>query len=321
MKETSLLLLLFAMLFLPLHAQKQDSIKKDSTHFPTEEKRYNSYQHSFYNHFSTNPAFTGMEECYTASLSMDKPMVPATELNRAVSFITSGDFTLSRKFPLAVGIYYKYDVAGPFTTSSLSMSLAYPFSYRNHHIRVGIGAKYCHEHFAYNQLTFGDQISNLYGFIYDDSEMRPLEDKFNLADINIGLWYQWKGLFAGFAVNNLISKTYIYEGPYLKLNRTYSIEAGYNYIPIKKLTLTPALIFVQIANRKSTWIPSVSLSYNNWLYFSVACQNFNTMKAYLGFCIMKRIILFGSAGVSTNSALYDVSPLESFTAGLKFTLK
>jgi len=321
MKYVSFLVMLSLFSTSPSPANSPGGIKKDSIRQDTVLPRFSSFQHSFYNHFSNNPAYTGMEECYSAAFSMDKPLMEATIFNKTTDFISAGDFILHKKYPLALGVIFRYNEGGIFTTSRLGLSLAYPFSYKGHNLRIGFGVTYFHQHSKFDQLTSGDQISDRWGFIYNVQEIRPPQDIFNMADINAGLWYQWKGIFAGCSFTNLISHDYVFDGPYQKLYRTYMFEAGYDYNPVKNLTLTPALTCIKESYKKMTFIPSISISFNKWIYFSVCYQNFNTFKSYLGFCILKRIFLYGSAGVSTNSTLYEISPLDSFTGGLKFTLK
>lgn len=328
MKQISFLILFVVFSIASSPANPPGDIKKDSIRTDTAHQRFSSFQHSFYHHFSTNPAYTGVEECYSSVFSIDKPMMEATLFNKAVNFITAGDFFLHKKYRLALGFMYNYNEGGPFTTGALGLSIAYPFSYKKHHLRIGIGVKYFHQHSKPEQLTFEDEISYDWGYIYAGYDPLsqsfhefPIEVSLNMADINAGLWYQWEGVFAGFSVNNIVSHDYYYSGFYQKPVRTYIIEAGYDYNPVKKLTLTPSLICIKESFKETAYIPSLSISFNKWIYFSVCYQNFNTFKSYLGFCVLKRIFLYGCAGVSTNSALFEISPLDSFTGGLRFTLK
>jgi len=321
MKHISLLILFVVFSNASSPASPPGDIKKDSVRPDTAFQRFSSFQQSFYNHFSTNPAYTGVEECYSSVFSIDKPMMEATLFNKTTDFTSAGDFVLHKKYPLALGIIFRYNEGGIFTTSKLGLSLAYPFSYKGHNLRIGFGVMYIHQHSKLEQITTGDQISYQWGFIYNVQEIRPTEDIINMADINAGLWYHWKGIFAGCSLSNLISGDYNFNSPYQKLYRTFMLEAGYDYKPVKKLTLTPSLIGIKESFKKFTFIPSISVSFNKWLYFSICYQNFNTFKSYLGFCVLERIFLYGCAGVSTNSALYEISPLDSFAGGLRFTLK
>ena len=304
-----------ALLAVPQAAIKKDSIQTDSVI-----ERFKSYQYSFYNHFSINPAYAGVEECHSLSFGMDKPMVENSMFNRASNFAAAGDFIFSKKIKIALGVEFNYNTEGPFTSSQAGISLSYPFFYKEHHIRLGVGAKYVHQQCNFLQLTTADRISNNYGFIYSSQEVKP-DDNFNLFDLNCGFWYNWKGLFAGFAVNNMISHDYNFFGPYQRLLRTYNIETGYDWNLYKIIVFTPAIHINKESGRKLILATSASFSLYKKIFISICYQNFNTLNFYFGISLIREIFIYGSAGVSTNKYLYEISPLNSFEAGLKFGLK
>ena len=125
----------------------------------------------------------------------------------------------------AAGIILISDKAGLFSNTSFALQYAYKLKMEEHKLSLGIRLGATTQGFDGSKVS----IPNTPDHNSSDPSI-PTTDITEMAfDAGFGAHYQYKGLFAGFSVAHLSSPEIdLEEKAYIKLERTYYLNGGYN---------------------------------------------------------------------------------------------
>ncbi len=198
-----------------------------------------------------NPAFAGTARCPRVTMNYRNqwPGIPGNFVTYSASYDQHVDNMMG-----GLGVLVMNDRAGSgaLTTTGASGMYSYqlPVS-RFFSIRAGVQATYYQKKIDWNNLTFGDQISDRNGFIWKTAETPVLNTR-AVADFSAGVLAFSDKFFAGFAAHHL---TQPYEGftnaAKSRLPRKYTGHAG-AVIPLNRFgdewSISPNVIYQQQAN-------------------------------------------------------------------------
>ncbi|GAB4377043.1 MAG: hypothetical protein Kow0075_04960 [Salibacteraceae bacterium] len=180
-----------------------------------------------------NPALAGSATCPRVVLNYRNqwPNIRATYVTYAASFDQYVDGIKG-----GVGLQAYHDRAGDgiINTNSFSGMYAYQLNVdRNLSIKAGFQATYYSRAIDWSELTFGDQIHERYGFIYQTQET-PINSAVNEVDFSTGFLAFTKTFYAGLAVHHLTQPNEsFFVGQESRLYRRYTGHMG-ALIPLNK---------------------------------------------------------------------------------------
>ncbi len=149
-----------------------------------------------------NPAFAGTARCprMVVNYRDEWPAISGTFVTFSASYDQHVDGLQG-----GLGILFMNDRAGEGTLNTTNASVIYSYRLnvnRNFSIKMGFQAGYIQKKVDWSKLTFGDQIHERYGFIYETNEDRPIEVRGNV-DFSAGVLGFSKQYFVGIAVNHI----------------------------------------------------------------------------------------------------------------------
>jgi type IX secretion system PorP/SprF family membrane protein len=150
-----------------------------------------------------NPAFAGSAICPRLVMNHRNqwPAIPGTY----VTYNASYDQFVNN-LSGGVGILVNTDDAGEGTLKTTTISGIYSYNLpisKRLSLKAGFQASYFQIHLDWDKLTFGDQISPRFGFIYNTSDIRPNILTKSTPDFSAGLLLYSERLFGGVAVHHL----------------------------------------------------------------------------------------------------------------------
>ena len=149
-----------------------------------------------------NPAFAGSDHCGRLCLNYrnEWPALQGTFVTYSASYDQHVDAIGG-----GLGVLVMQDQAGDGTISTTSLSGIYSYQLtlnREWSVMVGFQGTYMQKKIDWSKLTFGDEISPQFGFIYPTNEVQPNTNK-NFADFSSGILAYSNNLYGGVAVNHL----------------------------------------------------------------------------------------------------------------------
>ena len=149
-----------------------------------------------------NPAFAGTARCPRINFNYRNqwPAISGTFVTYSASYDQHVD-ALSG----GVGLLITRDEAGQGTLNTTNVSGIYSYQLnitRKFSLKAGFQGTYAQKSVNWDKLTFGDQISDTHGFVYDTQEIRSSGVSNNL-DLSAGLLGFSKKYFFGFAMHHL----------------------------------------------------------------------------------------------------------------------
>ena len=153
-----------------------------------------------------NPAFAGTARCPRTVMNYrdEWPAISGTFVTFSASYDQHVDGLQG-----GLGFLILNDRAGEGTLNTTSGSILYSYRLdvnRNFSINAGFQAGYIQKKIDWSKLTFGDQIHERYGFIYETKEQEPSETRGNV-DFAAGVLGYSKQYFVGVAVHHLTQPT------------------------------------------------------------------------------------------------------------------
>jgi type IX secretion system PorP/SprF family membrane protein len=180
-----------------------------------------------------NPALAGSAQCPRAILNYRNqwPGIPATYVTYSASY---DQFVDGINGGIGLQAYHDRAGTGIINTNHVSGMYAYQLAVdRNISIKAGFQATYYQRSIDWDRLTFGDQIHNRYGFIYQTAET-PVNNNVNKLDFSAGMLIFTKQLYAGFAAHHLTQPDEsFFPASESRLPRKYTGHAG-ALIPLDK---------------------------------------------------------------------------------------
>ncbi len=260
-----------------------------------------------------NPAFAGSSVCPRLVMNYRNqwPSISGTY----VTYCASYDQYIEN-LSGGVGIMAYTDNAGQGTLKTTMISGIYSFSTpinRYFSLKAGFKASYYQVNLDWSKLTFGDQISPRYGFIFNTQEIMPATLVKSMADFASGLLVYSDRFFAGFAVDHLTEPN---EGfmSVSKLPRRYTVHAGgiidlehHRRRRIEDPTISPNLLFMkqQDFNQMNYGLYFSKYPFVGGLWFR---QGFNNPDAFIALVgIQTSVVKIGYSYDLTVSSLTDAS--------------
>lgn len=199
-----------------------------------------------------NPAFAGTARCPRVVMNYRNqwPGIPGNFVTYSASYDQHVDDIIG-----GLGVIAMNDRAGAGTLTTTGVSGMYSYQLpvnRFFSIRAGFQAGYYQKKIDWNNLVFGDQISDRNGFIYKTAET-PIQNSRGVADFSAGILAFSDKFYGGFTAHHL---TQPYEGftnaAKSRLPRKYTGHVG-AVIPLNPFstddwTLSPNVIYQQQAN-------------------------------------------------------------------------
>ncbi|HEX8517187.1 MAG TPA: type IX secretion system membrane protein PorP/SprF [Bacteroidia bacterium] len=149
-----------------------------------------------------NPAFAGSNVCPRICINYRNqwPGITGTYVTTSASF----DRFVYR-IKSGIGVLVTNDQAGQGTLKTTNVSGIYSYQWRPTRklsINVGFKATYGQKSLDWSKLTFGDQIDDKRGFVYNSNEMPGVSSK-SFVDFSAGFVAFTKHFYGGFAADHL----------------------------------------------------------------------------------------------------------------------
>ncbi|MEY4110613.1 MAG: hypothetical protein RLZZ46_968, partial [Bacteroidota bacterium] len=173
-----------------------------------------------------NPAFAGSARCPRIALNYRNqwPGIPGNFVTYSASYDQHIDNIVG-----GLGVLVTNDRAGAGNLSTTTFSGMYSYQLSINHnfsVRAGIQASYFQKKLDWYNLTFGDQISDRNGFVYNTAE-NPVLNRRGAPDFSAGVLAFSEKFYGGFAVHHLTEPA---EGfvkvQASRLPRKYTAHAG-----------------------------------------------------------------------------------------------
>lgn len=252
------------------------------------------------NHFINDPSLSGFENRYTLSAICHVGAILQSIENSATPPF---EYTIGNSFPIhsknmGIGIAFNQIQSGSFNSIMLNLSMAYYATInRNSAVLIGGGIN----------VKSVDRIEvPLLDYPWGSNSPQLLRDENQSTSLNIGVRVLHKSLYAGISATNLY--WYAFTGNYhkslspltlrlscggkLRLNQRWSFNPSLNYQFIPYLS-------------NSYFVPYLSLSKMNKLYFGIHSENFKSIGAHIGYRAGNSLNLFFRSGLSLNKSLTD----------------
>ena len=149
-----------------------------------------------------NPAFAGTARCprIMTNYRNQWPNLSGNFVTYAASYDQHVDALQG-----GIGLLVVNDKAGDGVLNTTNISGIYSYQLNVTHrfsIKAGFQATYAQKRLDWSKLTFGDQISPKYGFIYPTQEVMPQESR-SYFDLSAGILAYSSKFFGGLAINHL----------------------------------------------------------------------------------------------------------------------
>lgn len=191
-----------------------------------------------------NPAFAGSNICPRICINYrnEWPGIAGTYITTSASFDR-----FVYKIKSGIGVLVTNDNAGQGTLKTTNISGIYSYQWRptrDISVNVGFKATYGQKAIDWSKLTFGDQIDDHRGFVYNSNEI-PGRSKKSFVDFSAGAVLFTKRYFIGFAADHLTQ-------PDESL-----INSGSSKLPIKYTAHAGAVIPVGDKNSETSISPNI----------------------------------------------------------------
>ncbi len=252
------------------------------------------------NHFLNDPSLSGFENRYTLSAICQVGAILQSIEN---SKIAPYEYTIGNSFPIhsknmGIGIAFNQIHGGTYNSILLNLSLAYQATInRNSSVLFGGGIN----------LKSIDRIEvPLLDYPWGSLSPQLLRNENQSTSLNLGVRYLYKTLYASISATNVYNFAFtgdyhksisplslrLSSGGKLRLNQTWSLNPSFTY------QYTPY-------STSTYFVPYISLSKLNKLYFGIHSENFQSIGAHIGYRAANSINIFLRSGASLNKSLRD----------------
>lgn len=218
---------------------------------------------------------------------------PQTETFSAVSAF--------KKFPLGLGGNLYHDDTGPLRNIGLNVSVSYGIKLKNESmISAGISVGIINLKLD-KDVNIREQ---------GDLAVTAAQDGKVVPDAGLGIYYKWKGLYAGFSIPQIFQTTtkFDVEDPnnMNKLVRHYFLAAGYRFEVIDKVELEPSFALKAVKAAPLQGDITLRAFYNNLVWLGLSYRTQDAVNVMAGL-IIKDMFEIGYAYDITTSNLNSVS--------------
>jgi type IX secretion system PorP/SprF family membrane protein len=243
-----------------------------------------------------NPAFAGSTECLRLGANYrnqwflsDRPYA---------TYLVSGDYNLrsSTRFNGGVGGYVLYDNlgAGSYNTFEFAPILSYEVKLnKKQRLRFGLQPSYHLKYGGFSgDLTFGNQFSNVIGYVGGASEEITQPSSLSFFDISSGAVWMSETAWLGLALHHMLRNPIMSDSKTDPVPMRISIQGGKKYaLNLPETYITPAFNFKsQGANFQTDigfYYQTGNLILGSWLrgmpFFSSKGSNIDAMCFLVGF--------------------------------------
>jgi len=206
-----------------------------------------------------------------------------------------------KKFPLGLGGTVFHDATGPIRNIGFSVSAAYGIEFKNESVlSAGFGL-------GILRFSLGEDIAIRE---VGDAAVAAAQQSRYLPDISLGVYYRWKGLYAGFSLPQLIQSSIKLDvNDPLEMNkliRHYFIAAGYKFNVSDKFELEPSFQLKAVKAAPLQTDINVRGIYDNMLWLGASYRTTDAVCIMAG-AIIKDMFQIGYSYDITTSNLNTVS--------------
>lgn len=209
-----------------------------------------------------------------------------------------------KKFPLGIGGNFYFDKTGPLGNIGFNVSGSYGIrlgdarnrSMLSAGISVGIIRLTLDEEASYKELN--------------DVAVSSAQDGKVVPDIGLGIYYRWKGLYAGFSIPQIVQTEINFDVPdendMNKLIRHYFLAAGYKFNVSDKFEMEPSFLLKAVKAAPLQGDISVKAIYDEMVWFGASYRTSDAACVFAG-VVIKEMFEIGYAYDITTSNLNSVS--------------
>ncbi len=209
-----------------------------------------------------------------------------------------------KKFPLGIGGNFYFDKTGPLSNIGFNISGSYGIELGDARNKSMIAAG----------ISLGIIRLNLEGDAtyreQNDVAVTTAQDGKVIPDIGLGIYYTWKGLYAGFSIPQIVQSEIKLDVPdpndMNKLVRHYFLAAGYKFNVSDKFELEPSFLLKAVKAAPLQGDISLRAIYDKMVWFGASYRTSDAASVFAG-VIIKEMFEIGYAYDITTSNLNSVS--------------
>ncbi|MDZ4843952.1 MAG: type IX secretion system membrane protein PorP/SprF [Chitinophagales bacterium] len=207
-----------------------------------------------------------------------------------------------KKFPLGIGGNIYYDKTGPLGNFGFNVSGSYGIRIKKESM-ISAGISFGMIRFAMeNDVTARDANPDVAVLAAQDGKIIP--------DISLGIYYKWKGLYAGFSIPQIVQSDIKLEvddpEEMNKLIRHYFIAAGYRFNVSDKFQLEPSVLLKAVKAAPLQSDITLRGIYDKMVWLGLSYRTGDAVCVFAG-VLIKEMFEVGYAYDITTSNLNSVS--------------
>lgn len=254
-----------------------------------------------FNDYFYNPAIASIKEGADFTFIYRHQWAGLDGQPQTAAFSTCGSF---RKFPLGIGGNFYFDKTGPLHNTGFNISASYGIrlgDLRNKSmIAAGIAA-------GLIRFSLDENATHREP---NDAAVTAARDGRIAPDIGIGIYYKWKGLFAGFSVPQVMqSKLDLGAADTSDMNRLirhYLAAAGCRFRVADKFEVEPSFLLKAVKAAPLQGDISFKAVYDQMVWLGASYRTLDAACIFAG-VLIKDMLEIGYAYDITTSALNSVS--------------
>ena len=325
--------------------------KKDSTSIQAEPewntKNYTQvakiYNRSVWT-FADNPALAGFDRklavAYRFGMRNLSMGVPNDEGNLELAFMKHEAFADygfgGKRKNWGVGLYYNHEKEFQHKYHRAGLSTSYRVQVQRHSVILGLGGGVQFSRLEdWDNFRFSDEYDPRYGFVYPTQEVRPSERRI-VGFINVGLRYNWKRLFFGYALQSGPHGAFALYGPPTSVMHN-RLRLGYHIQVEDDLTITPELVteisttyyndpiapgflLGKTTNNYPLFSGYATFTYKDVAFGQIGIVNHNQMVVNVGYQFKDMLVLhIGTSGYFVKE-MAEIGGWAGVEAGLRFQI-
>lgn len=273
-------------------------------------QQYPLFTNYIVNKLGFNPAVAGTSECVNVMASHRQQWVGVSE-NPRTSIMTI--HSKVKKAPIGIGGYVFADNAGALKRTGASLALSYAMKLDSgSYLGIGISSGY------YGlQLGSNSRVSDP----SDPTYVAGLSGK-GFPDFNAGVYFQRKGLWAGFSTPQIMEKK-INFNPAIpnELKRHYMLMAGYEIPVSKSFAIEPSAMGRYVENAPFSWDASLKLIFNQKFYVAGNYRHKDALAAVVGMDPRNGFKFYYAYDMTTSSLNQKSGGTHEFGLGMSLCKK
>ena len=206
-----------------------------------------------------------------------------------------------KKFPLGIGGNIYYDKTGPLGNFGFNVSGSYGIRIKKESM-ISAGISFGMIRLALESDVTAKQVN--------DAAISAAQDGKVIPDISLGIYYKWKGLYAGFSIPQIAQTSMKLEATDTtdmnKLIRHYFIAAGYRFEVADKFQLEPSVLLKAVKAAPFQGDITLRGIYDKMVWLGLSYRTGDAVCVFAG-VLIKDMFELGYAYDITTSNLNSVS--------------